>query len=236
MIKFFRTIRKRLLSEGKTFKYLKYALGEIILVVIGILIALSINNWNQGNINRENELNYYLKIKRQLEEDRDEIEGNVLYNQSYLQQYRIAEAIIENNNRELSDSLAAISFELIRYSDLHRPGNIYETMVNSGEIKMLKNQDLIDGVQKLEVTYLYINTLESSHFDAIKIGVLPSIGETINIKNLKAEDPEAMYSYQFQNLFTLISGLMEEKNEVYAVALKQIDDIIRMVDEEVQKN
>ena len=46
MLKIFRNIRKQLLSENKTFQYLKYAFGEIVLVVIGILIALSINNWN----------------------------------------------------------------------------------------------------------------------------------------------------------------------------------------------
>ncbi len=45
MIKLFRNIRQNLLNEGKTTKYFKYAIGEIILVVIGILIALSINNW-----------------------------------------------------------------------------------------------------------------------------------------------------------------------------------------------
>jgi len=48
MIKFFKNIRKNLLAEGKTSKYLKYAIGEIILVVIGILIALQINNWNEN--------------------------------------------------------------------------------------------------------------------------------------------------------------------------------------------
>ena len=47
MIKFFRKIRQNLLSEGKTGKYMKYAVGEIILVVIGIIIALQINNWNE---------------------------------------------------------------------------------------------------------------------------------------------------------------------------------------------
>lgn len=47
MIKFFRKIRQNLLSEGKTRKYFKYAVGEIVLVVIGILIALQINNWNE---------------------------------------------------------------------------------------------------------------------------------------------------------------------------------------------
>ena len=49
MIKFFRTIRKNLISEGKTINYFKYAIGEIVLVIIGILIAISINNWNEQN-------------------------------------------------------------------------------------------------------------------------------------------------------------------------------------------
>ena len=58
MIKFFRQIRKSLLMEtGKTSKYLKYAIGEIILVVIGILIALQINNWNENRKLQTQELN-----------------------------------------------------------------------------------------------------------------------------------------------------------------------------------
>ena len=48
MIKFFRKIRYNLMEQNKTAKYLKYAIGEIILVVIGILIALQINNWNEN--------------------------------------------------------------------------------------------------------------------------------------------------------------------------------------------
>lgn len=62
MIKFFRTIRQNLLSEGKTGKYLKYAIGEIILVVIGILIALQINNWNEERKQLEIRDSYYLSM------------------------------------------------------------------------------------------------------------------------------------------------------------------------------
>ena len=62
MIKFFRHIRKSLLMENKTSKYFKYAIGEIILVVIGILIALQINNWNESRKLQE-ETNTYLNQK-----------------------------------------------------------------------------------------------------------------------------------------------------------------------------
>ncbi len=60
MIKFFRHIRKRLLTENKLSKYLLYAIGEIVLVVIGILIALQINNWNTSKIESKNkEIDFY---------------------------------------------------------------------------------------------------------------------------------------------------------------------------------
>ena len=56
MLKFFRKIRQSLLSEGNTGKYFKYAIGEIVLVVIGILIALQINNWNEERLDRIDEV------------------------------------------------------------------------------------------------------------------------------------------------------------------------------------
>ena len=65
MIKFFRKIRQNLLMENKTGKYFKYAIGEIILVVIGILIALSINNWNED---RKAKINEVFLVKQLLED------------------------------------------------------------------------------------------------------------------------------------------------------------------------
>ena len=67
MIKLFRKIRQDLLSEGKTTKYFKYAIGEIILVVIGILIALQINNWNEGRKERNLEKKLLLEYKTELD-------------------------------------------------------------------------------------------------------------------------------------------------------------------------
>jgi hypothetical protein len=69
MIKFFRKIRQNLLSESKFSKYLVYAIGEILLVVIGILIALQINNWNTNKNNRIFELKMLNEISVALKQD-----------------------------------------------------------------------------------------------------------------------------------------------------------------------
>ncbi len=65
MIKFFRKIRYDLMEKNKTGKYLKYAIGEIILVVIGILIALSINNWNTNKANEKDAYNQLLEVQKE---------------------------------------------------------------------------------------------------------------------------------------------------------------------------
>ncbi|GAA4280074.1 DUF6090 family protein [Gaetbulibacter aestuarii] len=69
MIKFFRNIRKTLINQGKTTKYLNYAIGEIVLVVIGILIALQINNWNETRKAKIKSRNYLIEIKSDLKAD-----------------------------------------------------------------------------------------------------------------------------------------------------------------------
>ncbi|WP_299164811.1 DUF6090 family protein, partial [uncultured Eudoraea sp.] len=66
MINFFRRIRKKLADDNKPLKYMRYAIGEIVLVVIGILIALSINNWNDYRKDRIEEKNLYKTLIRSL--------------------------------------------------------------------------------------------------------------------------------------------------------------------------
>ena len=103
MIKFFRKIRYGLMEKNKTGKYLKYAIGEIVLVVVGILIALSINNWNSKQIERREEITSYKNIKRQLKDDKNAISGIINYNNLYYKQYEYANQIIEQNEQSKID-------------------------------------------------------------------------------------------------------------------------------------
>ena len=232
MLKFFRKIRQNLISNGKTANYLKYAIGEIILVVIGILIALQINNWNENRKLIVEEKQYYKNIKRQLNEDASFINNNIEFNQYYYDQYDYATQKLLSNDRSHLDTLAIISMNLLEYSDFHQESNIYAALVNSGEIKLIKNQDIVEGLQKLEETYIYINRLEASHFDIIK-GVYPELSKIIRFHPLKVERVDKLYEFEFQNHFFILKDIMVEKDDIYHQALDKIDQILSLIDEEL---
>ena len=88
MIKFFRRIRQSLLTQNKMRSYLLYAIGEIILVVIGILIALQINNWNEKQKLEAKKQEYYVQLLDDLESDRIAAENTIADFSQYLKAYR----------------------------------------------------------------------------------------------------------------------------------------------------
>ena len=69
MLHFFRNIRKKLAAQNRAAAYLRYAIGEILLVVVGILIALQVNNWNEGRKNQKFEHEILSLIDQNLEQD-----------------------------------------------------------------------------------------------------------------------------------------------------------------------
>ncbi|PQB04418.1 hypothetical protein [Aureitalea marina] len=86
------------MNRGKTVKYLQYAIGEIILVVIGILIALSINNKSDEMADRKAEQAYYRKTKQLLNEYARSIESVVDYNASFIPSFRYGVDLIERQD------------------------------------------------------------------------------------------------------------------------------------------
>lgn len=77
MVKLFRNIRKKLVAEGKTANYLKYAIGEIFLVVIGILLALEVNNWNEQRKARVQEIRQLKNIQEDILLDKKDVIWNI---------------------------------------------------------------------------------------------------------------------------------------------------------------
>lgn len=110
MIKFFRKIRQKLLSEGKTGKYLKYAIGEIVLVVIGILIALQINNWNENRKAEIIELGLFKVILKDMKLDEDKIQEHI----NYFTQVQSVQYHIYQETKGLATYDSTVSYQLLR--------------------------------------------------------------------------------------------------------------------------
>ena len=77
MIPFFRKIRKKLADDNKPLKYLRYAIGEIILVVIGILIALQINNWKENKLERKQEKAILNQLNSEFKSNLDQLDEKI---------------------------------------------------------------------------------------------------------------------------------------------------------------
>ncbi len=94
MINQFRKIKKTLMSEGKFVKYLLYIVGEILLVALGILIALQVDNWDKDQDNRKFERQYYQSMKTELLEDKKALVGEIEYGELYKKQYNTIRLLI----------------------------------------------------------------------------------------------------------------------------------------------
>lgn len=106
MIKFFRKIRQKLLAENRFSKYMFYAVGEIMLVVIGILLALQINNWNENRKDRIEENQALIDLKKEIKNYQDYLDRILGHKQIQEDQWRAYLTIITNDTIPLSQRAA----------------------------------------------------------------------------------------------------------------------------------
>ena len=149
MIKFFRPIRKRLLTENKTGKYLKYAIGEIVLVVIGILIALQINTWNEGRKSLKDETLY---LTRLLSDNKQDISTFSRFIEELEKGNRTIEKFsIALKSTTITDSLLIYSAnEYFKYGSIFpifsSSNSTFEDLSSTGNLKVITNRSLRDSI------------------------------------------------------------------------------------------
>jgi len=143
MIKFFRKIRQNLLSEGKTGKYIKYAIGEIILVVIGILIALSINNWNQERIVKQENQVILKNLNKEFSENLIELDSSLSRFNKVIDGLDKLLTVMRNQDSNLTES----EFDKLLHQTFWTPNWAPSSFVlvelkNSGALSKLNNNNL----------------------------------------------------------------------------------------------
>ena len=183
MFKFFRNIRQSLLMKDKITKYYKYALGEIVLVVIGILIALSINNWNEARKNRIEQLILINNIIEDLRLDSIHINKSLseVRNQKRLVDDLISKSL--DNEKKLNYQLIG----LLRFSSDFRPIIQRNHSVSVSNLDDEFIRELLQGyfIEEDKVLDIFLE-----YVDIIHNKIRPYLSET-GMHNL-----ESLYKYK----------------------------------------
>lgn len=163
MNRIFSSLRRRLLTENRFTHYLGYAAGEIVLVVIGILIALQINNWNDARKDRARELDYLHNI-------REDVAGNIEQMNAYLktrdEEIAAAQRILTHyNGTPITDASAfnADSISIYNWKRFYLGDNTYQELIGSGNFALLSNPKIKDGLLDIEAMYRKLKG-EEDHF------------------------------------------------------------------------
>lgn len=177
MIGFFRRIRKKLADDNQFLKYSRYAIGEIVLVVIGILIALQVNNWNEARKTRDKELHYLSNIKSDLQLNIAELQDYIDVRNSRIES---AKKIIEHfEGRPLTnlDEFNNHTVNIYTWRKFYQINNTFQELTNSGNLAIISNDSVKNTLLNLETHYKKLK-YEEEHFryDAEVLLYEPSYG------------------------------------------------------------
>ena len=251
MIKFFRRIRYDLMEKNKTGKYIKYAFGEIILVVIGILIALGINNWNEDRKIKKEERLAILNLKEDFEQNLTSIEDLIVLTSSEIDAgFKVLEhtgkKFDSTNKFNLDAMLVSIGNHQLYFSQ----NGFLNDLINSGKIGIIKNDSLRVFLSSWGQTTeeLYRKEQSALHHITSFIDYIKKNGSWVKIDNLypqlELNFPESgfdtdnkimLQAIEFENLIDEVinrkAGLRKRQRQV-----KDLNtEILRLIRIELEK-
>ncbi|WP_445383019.1 DUF6090 family protein [Robiginitalea sp. IMCC43444] len=157
MLTFLRKIRQNLLSEGKTATYVKYALGEIVLVVIGILIALQINNWNEYSKERREEQEILASLK-------DEINSNIAILKASIKENKQHGAntikVVDSINNHFTTLSVLSLVNCFNYATPQLNTFVLEDILSSDTKLKTKDEAFVSSLRKLTAQHLNVKKTE----------------------------------------------------------------------------
>ncbi|WP_299108782.1 DUF6090 family protein [uncultured Winogradskyella sp.] len=254
MITLFRRFRQRLLTENKFSRYLIYAIGEIILVVIGILIALGINNNNNFNAQRKVEQEYLTSLQSEFKTNLNKINTSIKVNE---QRIKTLEKVLTLFNKNVLDTISpqTISQLLgpILGSDIqYVPATgVLNDIISSGKLNLILNKNLRQNLASFESTINYLSTqLNDADFTQRKLTSLffkngsaktivmdlKMIDSELQSISAKTNNKDIFTSIEFENYLVDYYLLAKATNgpRLFSGIKSQIENILKEVEHELE--
>ena len=220
------------METGKTSKYFKYAIGEIVLVVIGILIALQINNWNVKRVNSLKERLLLNELHNEFIKNKAQLQEVVTAHKEAMKstQYVIAQLPINPKTIDL-DALHTNMWNWGRRYTFNPSQGVVKSLVNSSSFDIISNPELRKLLVSWEDVLTDYQEEEINAFNMLTEHMLPTILNNLSWSSLKDKrfDTSYLASIEFENIFRLRELNLADILESQSGELKQITATIDQI-------
>lgn len=179
MIKYFGKIRQRLLAGDQFSKYLLYAIGEILLVVIGILIALQINTWNEARKDRQLEANYLDNLKEELIFNIQLANEQILFSVFQAKNGELILTTLEKGNSSNPTDLAVALEHIAWNHEIIFVSDVWNELYATGNIGIIRNKQIKSKLTDLYNDMKLVNKFQEHEWSSYNFGVRRLIADIL---------------------------------------------------------
>lgn len=185
MIKFFRKIRYDLMNQNKTTKYFKYALGEIVLVVIGILIALQINNWNTTRIESKASANLMARLLVESKKNKEALSENIKRIESLMtDSERLLQFMGDNFTDKNEKTIDTLIYSVLESPVLKYKSSTLDEALSSGAISLIASDSLRDFLYQILSIYADLQRREKNEDIDGSDNFVPYLYDNISLRQV----------------------------------------------------
>ncbi len=160
-----------MIETGAAQKYMLYAIGEILLVVVGILIALQVNNWNENRKARNAERTSMISLKEEFQKNRTDLQEHIRWKQGVQEKWDIFLSTI--SDRQIPAEQRAIRRPLASYVNYIISNSTLNSLLASGRIENLKNDSLRHLLISWEDVVMDFKQFQEMHRDFVNAELMP---------------------------------------------------------------
>jgi len=234
MIKLFRKIRYDLMEKNKTGQYLKYAIGEIILVIIGILIALAINEQTKKNNNDELRDLYIIQLNDEADRNINELNVHKNVATEMLKELDTLRQLLVNNEYD-NPKLLSKSTSLITTTEFYPIMITYENLKFSGDVKLFNDLNLRNSISESYETFNHIKTVENIDHKGVTMYYENYLMPNARFMNMAMSTKNFGKDFYFENMVLARSVTLKQKIDTYTNSIESLQKL-KITFAELQNN
>ena len=239
MIKFFQNIRQKLLAEGKTANYIKYAIGEIVLVMIGILLAVQVSEWNTNRKRQQQEAQILRDIHNEFLENKEQFKLVKSYHAISYESTTILLNLLPFDIIKIDiDSVVTLLDNTYNNWTFNPHQSTINTLINTSTFDLITNLELRKLLQNWNDLYLDYTEEEMDARNYVRNFYAHYMSKYYEIKYVKTKRPfkdlnwDFLQSIEFHNKVAIrhnnLKNILESPNQELEILSGTIDKIIEL--------